>query len=58
MPVGFLSLRLTIADGGLLVADPTSKLLAEAQTSGPKPVQLPQDASESADRKEQEAEGG
>jgi parallel beta-helix repeat protein len=52
MPVGFLSLGLTIADGGMLVADPTSKLPAEAQTSEPKAVQLPQDGSQSAERKE------
>jgi parallel beta-helix repeat protein len=42
-PVTFLSLGLTIANGGMLVAEPTRTLPAGARTSEPPAVKLPQD---------------
>jgi len=43
MPVGFLSLGLTIANGGMLFSEPTAKLPEPAKAEEPAPVRLPQD---------------
>ncbi len=42
-PVGFLSLNLAIANGGMIVAFPTDTMPEPARTTEPVPVQLPQD---------------